>query len=79
MSHLFFNCIMESLCNNTTKLIIFIIGFIVLGVIGLIMDNQWDKKHTPRADQYNNVHYSNCALWLWLFWSVFAGGILFLL
>ncbi len=52
------------------KTIIFVIAFILLGIIGLVIDNMRDNKQTPRFDQYGNAHNSNCSPPLIFFGSI---------
>ena len=52
------------------KAIIFVVAFILLGIIGLVIDNMRDNKHSPRYDQYGNAHNSNCSSPLMFFGSI---------
>lgn len=59
-----------------TKVVIFGIIFALLTIIGLIVDNLRDNKHSPRYDQYGNAHQSNCCLPLVFFGSVIVIWVL---
>lgn len=62
-----------------SKLIIFAIGFIMVVIIGLIMDHNWDKRHGMRYDRYGNEISSNATGGLMLLWCFFGGILLTLL
>ena len=60
-----------------SKLIIFAIGFITVGIIGLIMDHNWDKRHGTHYDRYGNEISGNTTGGLIFLWCCFGGILLF--
>lgn len=64
------------LVSVTTKAIIYVAGFIIIGVIGLCLDHKQDKERTPVYDHYGNRIESNSAVVLVAMWAVFGGALL---
>lgn len=64
------------LVSVTTKAIIYVAGFIIIGAIGLYLDHKQDQKRAPVYDHYGNRIESNSAVVLVAIWAVFGGALL---
>lgn len=66
----------ESLLTTSTKAIIFVAGFVIIGIIGLIIDYKRCKRCGYRNNKYVNENESNFTLYLLLLWTCFGGMLL---
>ena len=66
----------DSLLRTDIKLIIFLSGFVIASIIGLIIDYRQDKRRDCRYDQYGNEQWSNNTAGIIIAWVIFSGLLL---